>query len=297
MAVAATGFFDGVHIGHQAVIAKMAEVAKARSDEGVIVTFWPHPRNVLQQDADQLRLLTSLDEKRALCFAAGADRFEILPFTKDFSRVTAEGFIREYLVGRFGVTDLVLGSDHRLGCDCLSSTEEMAALVRTCGVEPHIVADALTPDGRGISSTAIRRTLASGDVRSAASLLGYRYALTGVIVAGARIGRTIGFPTANMQLYEPLKLVPAGGVYLVEVDVLGRKHRGICNIGTRPTLSDGRGRTIETHILDFDEEIYGLDMTIRFVDKIRDERRFASLTDLAAQLEADKVFAAATTNF
>lgn len=297
MAVAATGFFDGVHRGHQSVIGTMAGLASQRSTEGIVITFWPHPRNVLQQDADRLRLLTSIEEKRELCIAAGADRVEVLPFTRDFSRVTAEGFIREYLVGRFGVTDLVLGSDHRLGCDCLSSTDEMAALVRSCGVEPHIVADELMPDGRGISSTAIRRTIASGDVRTASSLLGYRYPLTGVVVAGARIGRTIGFPTANMQLYEPLKLIPDGGVYLVEVDVLGSRHRGICNIGTRPTLSDGRGRTIETHILDFDEEIYGLDMTIRFVDKIRDERRFDSLDGLAAQLGADRDFAAGATSF
>lgn len=297
MAIAATGFFDGVHRGHQVVIGEMTALARSRSEEGVVVTFWPHPRNVLQQDADKLRLLTSIEEKRMLCLAAGADRFEILPFTRDFSRVTAEGFIREYLVGRFGVTDLFLGADHRLGCDSLSSTEEMAALVRSCGVEPHVVADALMPDGRGISSTAIRRTISAGDVRCASSLLGYRYPLTGVVVAGAKIGRTIGFPTANIQLYEPLKLIPDGGVYLVEVEVLGGKYRGICNIGTRPTLSDGRGRTIETHILDFDEDIYGLDMTIRFVDRIREEKRFGSLGDLAEQLEADKAFAAAASSF
>lgn len=292
MAVVATGFFDGVHSGHRAVISEMASLARSRGEEGIVVTFWPHPRNVLQQDADTLRLLTTLEEKRRLCLEAGADRFEVLPFDRDFSRTTAREFITEYLVGRFGATALVLGGDHRLGCDRLGSAEEMAALVRSCGLEPHLVADSLTADGRNVSSTLVRRTLAAGDVRGAAALLGYRYTLTGVVVAGARVGRTIGFPTANMSLYEPLKLVPGGGVYLVDVDVLGRRHKGICNIGTRPTLSDGRGQTIETHILDFDEDIYGLDITVTFLEKIRDERRFDSLSALAAQLAADKSFAA-----
>ncbi len=288
MAVVATGFFDGVHLGHRAVLGRMVEEAHQRGTESVVVTFWPHPRNVLQQDADTLRLLNSLGEKRDLCLKAGADRFEVLHFSRDFARLTAEGFIREYLKARFNAEALVLGHDHRLGCDPFDSPEAMAKTIRATGVEPIFVDDRVAPGGRNVSSTMIRNLLSDGDVRNAASLLGYGYSLTGVVVAGAKIGRSIGYPTANMSLYEPLKLVPSGGVYVVAVQVLGKEYRGICNIGTRPTLSDGRGRTIETHILDFDEDIYGLDITVTFLERIRDERKFGSLTELSVQLARDE---------
>ena len=213
MAVVATGFFDGVHLGHRAVLGRMVEEARQRGTESVVVTFWPHPRNVLQQDADTLRLLNSLGEKRDLCLKAGADRFEVLHFSRDFARLTAEGFIREYLKARFNAEALVLGHDHRLGCDPFDSPEAMAKTIRATGVEPIFVDDRVAPGGRNVSSTMIRNLLSDGDVRDAASLLGYGYSLTGVVVAGAKVGRSIGYPTANMSLYEPLKLVPSGGVY------------------------------------------------------------------------------------
>lgn len=288
MAVVATGFFDGVHLGHRAVLGRMVEEARRRGTESVVVTFWPHPRNVLQQDADTLRLLNSLGEKRDLCLKAGADRFEVLHFSRDFARLTAEGFIREYLKARFNAEALVLGHDHRLGCDQFDSPEAMAKTIRATGLEPIFVDDRVAPGGRNVSSTMIRNLLSDGDIRDAASLLGYGYSLTGVVVAGAKVGRSIGFPTANMSLYEPLKLVPSGGVYVVGVQVLGKEYLGICNIGTRPTLADGRGRTIETHILDFDEDIYGLDITVTFLERIRDERKFGSLTELSVQLARDE---------
>ncbi|MBO4570414.1 MAG: riboflavin biosynthesis protein RibF [Bacteroidales bacterium] len=288
MAVVATGFFDGVHLGHRAVLDRMVTEARNRGTESVVVTFWPHPRNVLQQDADTLRLLNSLSEKRALCLAAGADCFEVLPFSRDFARLTAEGFVREYLRNRFDADTLVLGHDHRLGCDPFPNPEAMAKALRSAGVEPVFVDDCTAPGGRNVSSTLIRRLLAEGKVSDAASLLGYGYPLTGVVVAGAKIGRKIGYPTANMSLYEPLKLIPAGGVYIVRAEVLGRTFRGICNIGHRPTLDDGRGRTIETHLLDFNEDIYGLDITVTFLERLRDEQKFASLKELSLQLAEDE---------
>ena len=291
MAVAATGFFDGVHLGHREVLGRMCAIARERGEESLVVTFWPHPRSVLQQDADKLRLLTTLEEKRALCRDCGVDRFEILPFTRDFSRLSAECFVRDYLVGRYGVTTLIVGYDHRLGHDSFDSVEQMMETIRRCGVEPVRV-EAVSETGRTVSSTAIRGRLTEGDVESAAQLLGYRYGLRGVVVAGNRIGRTIGFPTANMQLYEPLKLVPANGVYAVDVEVLGEHYGGICNIGLRPTVGLGGGRTIETHILGFDQDIYGLDLEIRFRARMRDERKFDSLDALKSQLETDRKMAA-----
>lgn len=291
MAVAATGFFDGVHLGHREVLGRMCAIARERGEESLVVSFWPHPRSVLQQDADKLHLLTALDEKRALCRDCGVDRFEVLPFTREFSCLPAESFVRDYLVDRYGVTTLIVGYDHRLGHDRFDSPEQMMDAIRRCGVEPVRV-EAVSETGRTVSSTAIRSTLAEGDVEGAAQMLGYRYGLRGVVVAGNRIGRTIGFPTANMQLYEPLKLVPANGVYAVDVEVLGERRRGICNIGLRPTVGLPGGRTIETHILDFDQDIYGLDLEIRFRKRLRDERKFASLDALKAQLEDDRKMAA-----
>ena len=287
MAVAATGFFDGVHLGHKQVIDQMCAIARARGEASMIVTFWPHPRSVLQQDADRLRLLTSLQEKRERCLSYGVDRFEVLPFTRAFSGLTAERFVREYLVDKLGVTTLILGYDHRLGHDRFDSPQQMMDTVARCGVEPVRV-EAFTTGTCAVSSTQVRTALVAGDVTTAEQMLGYRYGLFGVVVAGNRIGRTLGFPTANMQLYEPLKLVPGNGVYAVWVDVLGRRYKGVCNIGTRPTVGLGGARTIETHILDFDEDIYGLDLCIEFCARLRDERRFDSLDLLKRQLALDR---------
>lgn len=288
MAVAATGFFDGVHLGHKQVIDQLCAVARERGEESLLVTFWPHPRSVLQQDADRLRLLSTLQEKRARCLAYGVDRFEVLPFDLAFSELSAETFIREYLVERLGATALVLGYDHRLGHDAFASTAEMMATVTRCGVTPVRVEAFSRGLDVVISSTQIRRALFAGDVILAERMLGYCYGLHGVVVSGNRIGRTIGFPTANMQLYEPLKLVPADGVYAVRVHVLGRTWQGVCNIGIRPTVGAGGARTIETHILDFDREIYGLDLDIEFCARLRDEKRFDSLDQLKEQLCIDR---------
>jgi len=286
MAVAATGFFDGVHLGHKSVIDRLCAVARQRGEESLLVTFWPHPRSILQQDADRLRLLTTLQEKRLRCLSYGVDRFEVLPFCREFSQLSAEAFIREYLVDRFGVTALILGYDHRLGHDRFESPEQMMDVVERCGVHPVRVGG-LSADRGPISSTLIRNALFAGEVISAERMLGYRYGLCGVVVAGNRLGRTIGFPTANMQLYEPLKLVPGNGVYAVQVEVLGKRYGGVCNIGTRPTVGLGGGRTIETHILGFDQDIYGLDLNIEFCARLRDERKFDSLESLRCQLLLD----------
>ncbi len=284
--VVATGFFDGVHVGHRLVIRQLVEAAAVRGDESMVITFWPHPRNVLQKEARSLRLLTTLEEKKRMLHDLGVDHVEIIPFTKDFSMLTTEDYMN-LLKEKYGVKTVLLGYDNRMGFDA-KGADEVAGTAESLGLE--VLRTEMVPSGKGyaVSSTKIRERLEEGDVKSAASMLGYDYGLYGVVVSGNRIGRTIGFPTANMQLYEPLKLVPANGVYFVKVNTLGQDFYGMCNIGYRPTVGSGNGRTIETNIFGFDEDIYGLDMSLTFISRIREERRFDSLDDLKAQLEHDR---------
>ena len=284
--VVATGFFDGVHIGHRHVIEQLVSAAAVRGDESMVVTFWPHPRNVLQKEARSLRLLTSLSEKKEMLLGMGVNRVEVLPFPKDFSSMTTEEYLR-MLMNDFGAEAILVGYDNRVGSDA-NGADEVAATAERLGIEA--IRSEMIDSGYGyaVSSTKIRERLEAGEVQAAATMLGYEYSLHGVVVAGNRLGRTIGFPTANMQLYEPLKLVPGNGVYAVRVETLGRKFYGMCNVGCRPTVGSGNARTIETHIFDFDEDIYGLDMKISFVKKIRDEVKFGSLDALREQLEKDR---------
>ncbi len=285
--VVATGFFDGVHIGHRFVIERLVEAAGERGDRSMVVTFWPHPRNVLQNDARNLRLLTSPDEKKALLRGLGVDHVEVLPFTKEFSRLTTREYFRDVLVARFGAKAILVGYDNRMGCDP-QTPESIERIAEGEGLDVVRLGRVTSPSGVTVSSTKIREAVAAGEMESAAAMLGYEYSLLGVVVAGNRLGRTIGFPTANIQLYEPLKLLPGNGVYSVEAETLGHKFKGMCNIGVRPTVRAGGQRTIETNIFDFDEDIYGLDLKVTFHRKIRDERRFDSIDALRSQLAADK---------
>ena len=284
--VVATGFFDGVHVGHRLVIQQLVEAAAVRGDESMVVTFWPHPRNVLQKEARSLRLLTTLAEKKAMLHALGVDKVEVLQFTKDFSTLTTEDYLR-MLMDEYGAKAVLIGYDNRMGSDA-SGADEVARTAEVLGLE--VIRTDMVPSEKGyaVSSTKIRERLEEGDVSEAASMLGYCYQLHGVVVAGNRLGRTIGFPTANMQLYEPLKLIPGNGVYFVKVKTLGRDLYGMCNIGCRPTVGLGNARTIETNIFGFDEDIYGLDLELTFMERIREEHRFGSLEDLKKQLEKDR---------
>ena len=287
--IATTGFFDGVHLGHRLVIERLVSLARERGDESLVVTFWPHPRAVLQDGARELRLLNSLEEKKGLLRNLGVDRVEVLDFTRSFAALTAEQYLREILRDRFGVTTLLMGYDNRLGSDRLTA-DSLKPIADGMGMELMELSPlSFRPSEASgeISSTQIRAALEEGDIAHASEMLGYGYALKGVVVAGNRLGRTIGFPTANMKLYEPLKLVPGRGVYVVDAEVLGKKYRGMTNIGLRPTVG-GSFTTIETHILDFDEDIYGLPLRITFLRRLRDEVQFPSLEALKDQLEKDR---------
>ena len=320
--IATTGFFDGVHSGHRLVIDRLVSAARERGDKSLVVTFWPHPRAVLQDGARELRLLTTLEEKKSLLLGLGVDRVEVLDFSRRFASLTAEQYLRDVLQARFGVTTLLMGYDNRLGSDRLTAAaletvaqglgmELIVAGMRPSGTDilepsspttPPIASDGplplmwprvatgsgmSAPEGLPVSSTRIRKALEIGDIAAANQMLGYGYALEGVVVAGNRLGRTIGFPTANMKLYEPLKLIPARGVYAVQVSVLGQTYRGMTNIGLRPTVG-GTVPTIETNILDFSEDIYGLPLRITFLRRIRNEVQFPSLEALKAQLVLDR---------
>lgn len=280
MAVVATGFFDGVHLGHREVIKTLVSSARKKGEEALVVTFDAHPRTVLQQDAGKLRLLTTPQERERLLLSLGVDRVETIPFSKQFASMDAESYIRNVLMDKFNATSIILGYDNRLGSDMLG-VKEIGNLCAELGLKMEEVAPYVMPDGTTVSSTRIRNSLAGGMVDYANDMLGYKYMLTGVVVSGKQIGRTIGFPTANTLPSAPLKLVPERGVYLTEVDVLGGHFYGMTNIGD----------VVETNIFDFDESIYGLELTLRFISRIRDMRTMSGLDDLKSQLSADKLSA------
>lgn len=296
--VATTGFFDGVHKGHRAVLDQVINTAKAQGKESAVVTFWPHPRTILRQDAEKLRLLNSIEEKKALFTQLGIQHIHIIPFNLDLSRLSTSEFFTRYLKQELEVDTLIIGHDHRLGCNACDDYDSMKTIGAAMGIAVEKVsavshssfvgtASSFAPKNNAVSSTKIREALKGGDVKTANECLGYRYGLQGVVVEGNKLGRTLGFPTANMQLYEPLKQLPADGVYAVLVYTEGREYKGLLNVGLRPTIK-GEGRVIETHILDFNEDIYGQPIEVRLLAHLREERRFDSLEALTQQMRLDK---------
>lgn len=284
--VIATGYFDGVHLGHQAILKSLCSYARETGDESMVITFYPHPRAVLQKGASTLRFLSSRSERLDLLKSLGVDHVEEINFTREFASFSAGEYI-DFLISEFGCKALVLGYDNRFGSDGKDSAE-LVQLLENKGVAV-IRPSAVFCNDLEVSSSSIRRALSYGDVALAATLLSRPYSLSGVVVSGNQLGRKLGFPTANMQLYDPLKMVPANGVYAVRVRLAQGEFLGMTNIGVRPTVSEaGAALTIETHILDFTEDIYGLDLTIEFLQRIRGEQKFASLSDLRQALTADR---------
>ena len=276
MAVIATGFFDGVHVGHRMVIETLVSEAQKRGEESLVLTFWPHPRLVLGQDAIGLRLLNTPAEKKALLKSLGVDRVEQIEFTKEFSMMPTEQYLREIVRDKYHGSAILLGYDNRIGHDILTPAQTSEAAV-SAGLEV-IRADKVSSMGIAVSSTKIRSALMGGDVETASAYLCYDYSLSGVVVHGRKLGRTIGFPTANMELDEPLKLVPSDAVYLSRVEVDGESYFGMTNIGG----------TIETHIFDFDREIYGHTIKVSFLSHVRNEKSFSCLQELKTQLQIDE---------
>ncbi len=284
------GTFDGMHRGHQALIAHVVETARRQRKASVVITYDPHPREVLGHAAGGVLLLSTIDERMHHLERAGVDHYLVIPFTQEFSRMSAGEFFDAILVDRIHASHIVIGADHAFGRDRSGSAEVLTGLAAARGVEVTVFPEMLH-GGEKISSSRIRRLLDAGDVAGATPLLGAPYALTGTVHHGDGLGATLGFRTANIHVPSHHKLVPANGVYVVDVAFDGALHQGIANIGVRPTISATGRRTIEAHILAFDGDLYGRQVTLRFHDRIREERKFTGVQQLIGQIRHDRIVA------
>lgn len=292
--VVTIGTFDGVHAGHQVIINKLITTAKKINahpcqfgqGESVILTFFPHPRMVLYPDNHELRLLNTISERVEMLAKTGIDHLIIHPFSVEFSQLSAAEFVRDILVKQLNVFKLIIGYDHHFGKDREGSFEQLHKLAPLYGFHIDEI-PAQEIQQIKISSTKIRHSLRCGEINAANQFLGYHYFIKGKVVKGNKMGRELGFPTANLKIDEWYKLIPANGVYAVRVKINEYWYNGMLNIGSRPTIN-GTDETIEVNIFNFDEDIYNKDIIIEFYERIRDEQKFNQLSDLKNQLQIDK---------
>lgn len=284
--VATIGFFDGVHLGHRFLIGDMCEVAKYRGLPSAVITFPEHPRSVLHADY-QPKLLNSFEEKMQQLATTGVDYCIVLDFTLELSRLMAKEFITSVLAERLHVKTLLIGYDHRFGHDRTDGFEQYVAYGADCGIDV-MKASPYDEGHTAVSSSEIRKLISNCEVEKAAHLLTYPYQLKGSIVSGYKVGRTLGFPTANIRVDEPFKVVPGIGVYAVWVDVVGQRYKGMLYIGDRPTLNNGSDISLEVNILDFSGDIYDDPIVVSFIHFVRGDIKFATLEELKEQLERDR---------
>ena len=281
------GTFDGVHIGHRKILEKVTQNTESDTTESLVLTFFPHPRMVLQQDTS-IKLLNTIDEKAELLDKFGIDNLIIHPFDAAFSNLSAEEFVKEILVDRLNIHKIIIGHDHRFGKNRTADIGDLILFGKKYGFEVEQI-NAHEIDEIAISSTKIRKALMEGNIKLANQFLGYSYFISGKVIEGKKIGRTLGFPTANIQINESYKLLPKNGVYIVSSEINDILYFGMMNIGNNPTLGENE-QSIEVHYFDMSENIYNKKLKISILEHIRDERKFNSLTDLQAQLEKDKLF-------
>lgn len=286
--VVTIGTFDGVHIGHKKILEKIIFNAKELNCESVVLTFFPHPRMVLQ-DNSVVQLLNTVDEKTILLEKTGIDNLIIHPFNQEFSRLTAEEFVKEILVNQLNIRKIIIGYDHRFGRNRTANINDLIVFGKKYGFEVEQIS-AQEINDNAVSSTKIRNAILEGNITLANNYLGYNYFFSGIVVKGKQVGRTIGFPTANIKINEDYKLIPKNGVYIVKSNYDKKTIFGLMNIGTRPTV-EGTNQTIEVFFLDFDKAIYDESLTIEIIEFIRNEQKFDSLNDLKNQINEDKIFA------
>lgn len=284
-AVVTSGTFDGVHVGHQKILSRLHEIAERTKGETVVITFWPHPRLVLNPDAD-LKLLNTFEEKTELIRDQGVHHLLRIPFTKEFSQLTSEDFITKILVEKIGTKKLVIGYDHHFGKNREGSFEQLKINGPKYGFEVEEILRQ-DVDHIAVSSTKIRKALETSDLTTATHLLGRPYSLRGMVIRGDRLGREIGFPTANLEIDSAHKLIPADGIYAVTVQHEHAVHHGMLYIGNRPTV-DGSKKNIEVNILNFKRDIYGETLSVHLHELIRGDRKFNDLEALKLQIKRDE---------
>lgn len=287
--VVTTGTFDGVHCGHMELLNRIKTLAKNHNGETVVVTFNPHPRTVIHPDV-QIKLIHTIEEKIARLEKAGVDHFVIIPFTKAFSRTTSTSFVRDILILQLQTKLLVIGYDHQFGRNREGTVSDLAEYAVTYGFEIEQI-EAQTFEDINISSTKIRKALEEGDFETANQFLGYDFMLTGTVVHGNKLGKSIGYPTANIDVRNEHKLIPANGVYAVEVEIQGENFGGMLNIGSKPTVSSEQEQSIEVHVFEFEKDVYGEEIKVNFKKRIRSERKFKNVKALTTQLGVDKLSA------
>jgi len=286
-AIVSQGTFDGVHLAHKKIIERIKQIATEKSGETVLITFEPHPRMVIHPEDHGLQLLSTLPEKINLFSATGINHLIILPFTKEFSRISSELFIRDILVKKIKTNTLVIGYDHRFGKNREGTFAHLKESSSLYGFEVEEIPEQ-DIDEIAVSSTKIRMALLSDDLFTAQKYLGNPYGLEGKVIEGKKLGRTIGYPTANIEIENAFKLIPPDGVYAVKVWHANKKFGGMLNIGNNPTVAD-KGRSIEVHIFDFESNIYNETIKIEFISKLRNEAKFNNLEELKNQLHFDKI--------
>lgn len=281
------GTFDGVHLGHKSILDKMKNASLDNQYESLVLTFFPHPRMVLQQDSS-IKLLNTIDEKAALLEKFGIDNLIIHPFDEAFSNLSAEEFVKEILVNKLNIHKIIIGHDHRFGKNRTADINDLILFGKKYGFEVEQIG-AKEIDEIAISSTKIRKALLEGKIKLANEYLGYSYFISGKVIEGKKIGRTIGFPTANIKINENYKLLPKNGVYIVSSEIDNVLHYGMMNIGKNPTIGENE-QSIEVHFFNLDKDIYNKNLKISILEHIREEQKFNSLTELQTQLEKDKLF-------
>lgn len=279
------GTFDGVHYGHKKILEKITQNTQQDKYESLVLTFFPHPRMVLQESSD-IKLLNTIEEKIELLDQIGIQNLVIHPFDESFSRLTAEEFVKTVLVDQFHIQKIIIGHDHRFGRNRTANIDDLKAFGEQYNFEVEEIS-AQEIKEVSVSSTKIRNALTHGNVSLANEYLGYHYPLTGVIAKGKQLGRTIGFPTANLKIEEHFKLIPKNGVYIVKSIINSKTVLGMMNIGINPTVG-GQHQTIEIHYFDFNEDLYGQKITVSVLELIRSEQKFESIDHLKEQLEKDK---------